>query len=177
VSPYVTGSIAAEVLTKGDPKRGAEVFRNPAIACLTCHRVGKEGGLIGPALDALGSAQPLEFIIGTVIEPQREVKEGFETVRLTTKKGQELIGIIVAGNDSELILRDAASAEHTVAQADVAKREFIGSLMPAVVFRIHSSGRDTRARFWERVRRNFCAQAKEIPASSCCSAASCRASP
>ena len=130
-SPYVQGSIAAEVLTKGDARHGAEVFRRPELACVSCHRIGDEGGKIGPALDAIGSAQPLEFLIGTVIEPQREVKEGFETVRVTTKQGTEFIGIIVAGNDSELVLRDPAGAEHTVAQTDVAQREFIGSLMPA----------------------------------------------
>lgn len=130
-SPYVQGSIAAQVLTKGDAKRGAEIFRRPELACVSCHRIGEEGGKVGPALDAVGSAQPLEFLIGTVIEPQREVKEGFETVRLTTKKGTEIIGIIVAGNDAELVLRDPAGTEHTVAQAEVAKREFIGSLMPA----------------------------------------------
>ena len=111
---------------------GDEVQFGVAVAQAFCgERVGDEGGKIGPALDAIGSAQPLEFIIGTVLEPQREVKEGFETVRITTKKGEEQIGIIVAGNDSELILRDPAGAEHTVAQTDVAKREFIGSLMPA----------------------------------------------
>ncbi len=130
-SPYVLGSIGAEVLTKGDPKRGAEVYRRPELACVSCHRIGDDGGKIGPALDAIGSAQPLEFLIGTVIEPQREVKEGFETIKLTTKKGVELIGIIVAGNDAELTLRDPAGNEHVVAQADIAKREFIGSLMPA----------------------------------------------
>ncbi len=130
-SPFVLGSVAAEVLTKGDTQRGRDVFRRPELACVSCHRVGDEGGKIGPALDAVGSAQPLEFIIGTVIEPQREVKEGFETVRVTTKKGSELIGIVVAGNDSELTLRDAAGTEHVVAQSEVAKREFIGSLMPA----------------------------------------------
>jgi len=130
-SPFNLGSIAAGVLTKGDPARGAAVFRLPQLACLACHRVGDEGGKIGPALDALGSAQPLEFIIGTVLEPQREVKEGFETVRVTTKAGAELIGIVVAGNDSELTLLDPAGAEHVIAQSDVAKREFIGSLMPA----------------------------------------------
>ncbi len=130
-SPYVLGTIAAEVLTKGDARHGYEVFHRAELACITCHRVGDQGGKIGPALDAIGSAQPLDFIIGTVLEPQREVKEGFETVRLTTKKGEELIGIIVAGNDAELVVRDPAGAEHTVAQADVAKRELIGSLMPA----------------------------------------------
>ena len=94
-------------------------------------RVGDQGGNVGPALDAIGSAQPLDFIIGAVLEPQREVKESFETYRITTKKGEEFIGIIVAGNDAEITLRDPAGAEHPIAQADIAKREFIGSLMPA----------------------------------------------
>ena len=130
-SPYVTGSIAAEVLTKGDPKHGAEIFRLPQIACLTCHQVGNEGGKIGPALDAIGSAQPLEFIIGAIIEPQREVKEGFETIQITTKKGEVILGVLVAGDASELTLRDPAGNEKVVAQADIASREFVGSLMPA----------------------------------------------
>jgi putative heme-binding domain-containing protein len=130
-SPFVTANIAAEVLTKGDPKHGAEVFRRPELICTTCHRIGDEGGQVGPALDAIGSAQPLEFLIGTVIEPQREVKEGFETVKLTTKKGEVIIGIIAAGNASELVLRDPGGLEHTVAQTDIASREMIGSLMPA----------------------------------------------
>ncbi|EDY18971.1 membrane-bound dehydrogenase domain protein [Chthoniobacter flavus Ellin428] len=130
-SPYILGTIAADVTKNGNPKHGEEVFHRPEIACISCHHVGDKGGNIGPALDAIGSAQPLEFIIGAVLEPQREVKESFETYRITTKKGEELIGIIVAGNDSELTLRDPAGMEHTVAQADIAKREFIGSLMPA----------------------------------------------
>ncbi len=130
-SPFVTASIAAEVLTKGDPKHGMEVFHRQEIACIGCHRIGSEGGMVGPALDAIGSAQPLEFIIGTVIEPQREVKEGFETVKIETKKGDVVIGILVAGNASELVLRDPSGAEHTVAQADIKTREMVGSLMPA----------------------------------------------
>jgi putative heme-binding domain-containing protein len=130
-SPYILGSIAADVTKNGDPKHGDEVFHRAEIACIACHRVGDQGGKIGPALDAIGSAQPLDFIIGAVLEPQREVKESFETYRITTKKGEELIGIIVAGNDAEITLRDPAGAEHAIAQADIAKREFIGSLMPA----------------------------------------------
>ena len=130
-SPYVQGSIAAEVLTRGDAKRGADIYRRPELACVSCHRIGDEGGKVGPALDSVGSAQPLEFLIGTVIEPQREIKEGFETLRVTTNKGVEHIGIVSAGNDSELTLRDPSGAEHVVALAAIEKREIIGSLMPA----------------------------------------------
>lgn len=130
-SPYVTGSIAAEVLTRGNAQHGADVFRRPEIACLTCHRVGKDGGELGPALDAIGSAQPLELIIGMVIEPQKEIKEGFETLKVTTKNGQAIIGVVVAGNASELTLRTPDGTEQTVAEAEILSREMIGSLMPA----------------------------------------------
>jgi putative heme-binding domain-containing protein len=130
-SPFIQGSIAAEVLTKGDAVKGAAIFRRPEIACLTCHRVGDEGGQVGPRLDSIGSAQPLETLIGMIIEPQRELTEGYESLRVTTKQGKVLVGIIAAGNDSELVLRDPAGKEHTIANADIVSREMIGSLMPA----------------------------------------------
>lgn len=130
-TPYSTGSIAAQVLTRGDAQRGAAIYRRPELACVTCHRIGNEGGQVGPALDAVGSAQPLELIIGMVLEPQREIKEGFETVKVTKKNDEVVIGIIVAGNDSEITLRQPNGDERTVGQAEIAKREMIGSLMPA----------------------------------------------
>ena len=59
------------------------------------------------------------------------VVEPGQAVYAATKAGVEHIGIIVAGTDHEITLRDPAGAEHTVALADIAQREFIGSLMPA----------------------------------------------
>jgi len=128
---FTNGTISAEVLTRGDAARGEEIYRRPELACVACHRIGDIGGNIGPALDAVGSAQPLEHLIGMVLEPQREVKEGFETIRIVTKKNEEFLGIVVAGNNSELTLRDLGGAEHSIAEADIVKREWVGSLMPA----------------------------------------------
>lgn len=130
-SPYVTGSVAAEVLARGNPKRGAEIFRRPELACLTCHRVGEEGGEIGPRLDSIGRARPLETLIGKVIEPQRQIAEGFDAIKVTTRNGDVVVGIVVAGNNSELTLRDTGGNEHVVPAANIANREMIGSLMPA----------------------------------------------
>lgn len=130
-SPFVTGSVAAQVLARGDANHGAEVFRRPELACLTCHRVGDVGGEVGPALDSIGSAQPLELMIGMVLEPQREIKEGFETIKVTTKAGAVIVGVVVAGNASQVTLRDPAGAEHVIAESDIAIREMVGSLMPA----------------------------------------------
>jgi quinoprotein glucose dehydrogenase len=92
---------------------------------------GEMDGVMGPPLDSVGSAEPLESLIGMVIEPQREIAEGYEGLKVTTKKGEVVIGIIAAGNDSQVIVRDPEGNEHTLATADIASREMIGSLMPA----------------------------------------------
>ena len=130
-TPFSRGSIAAEVLARGNAARGAAVFRRPELGCSGCHRVGDEGGEIGPRLDSVGSAQPLESLIGKVLEPQSQLVEGYETHRITTRSGETYIGIIVAGNESELTLRDAGGIERVVPRAGIVQREMIGSLMPA----------------------------------------------
>lgn len=145
-SPFVQGSVAAEVLARGDPLKGAQVFRRPELACFACHKVGEEGGTIGPRLDSIGSAQPLETLIGMVVEPQRELTEGYEAFRVTMKDGDVKIGIIVAGNAAELILRDPEGKEHTLAMSAIAEREMIGSLMPAGLLD-HLSPEDLRDLF------------------------------
>lgn len=130
-SPFIQGSVAAEVLARGSSERGAEVFRRPELACLACHQVGDQGGKLGPPLDSIGSSQPLESMIGMVIEPQREIAEGYEAVKLTLKNGDLVIGVVVASNESQMTLRNPAGDEQVVSTADITSREMIGSLMPA----------------------------------------------
>src|SRR4030095_4772532 len=114
-TPDFVSALAAEVRTKGDVKRGSEVYRRAELICTTCHKLGDQGGVIGPALDSIGTAQPLDFIIGAVLEPQREIKESFETFAFALKDGHMLTGNIVAGTADRLTLRDPAGAEHSVA--------------------------------------------------------------
>lgn len=66
-----------------------------------------------------------------MLEPQGQLVEGYETHQITTRSGEMLIGIVVAGNESELMLRDASGVERAVPRADIASRKMIGSLMPA----------------------------------------------
>jgi putative heme-binding domain-containing protein len=130
-TPFIRGTVAAEVLARGDPLRGREVFRRPELACVGCHRIGDEGGELGPRLDSVGGAQPLESLIGKVLEPQLQLVEGYETHKITTHTGEVIVGIVVAGNEAELTVRDPGGVEHVVPRASIADREMIGSLMPA----------------------------------------------
>lgn len=56
-------AVAAEARTSGDAKRGAEIFRRAELGCTACHPVNGQGGIIGPDLSALGTAQPVDLIV------------------------------------------------------------------------------------------------------------------
>jgi putative heme-binding domain-containing protein len=122
-------TLAREVREKGEIRRGAEVYRRAELMCVSCHKIGDQGGQLGPSLDAIGSAQPLDFIIGAVLDPQREIKEGFETWEITTRDGKVRAGLIVAGGSSEITVRDATGSEERIPMSQVASRKLIGSLM------------------------------------------------
>ncbi len=129
--PAFIAALVAEVQQKGDAKHGREVFRRAELACTGCHKIGDDGGAIGPALDSIGSGQPLDFIIGAVLLPQKEVKEGYEAMEVTTKDGRVITGYRVS-DDGNLIIRDIATGGQTrLAREGIAGRKLVGSLMPS----------------------------------------------
>jgi putative heme-binding domain-containing protein len=125
-------TFAAEVKASGDAKRGAEVYQRPTLGCVACHAVNGQGGNIGPNLSALGSAQPVEFIVGAILEPQKEIKEGYTSIAVTTKGGDEFQGHQVRETKEELVLRDTLqNQEVRVPRATIQEKRVIGSIMPA----------------------------------------------
>ncbi|MDA7927892.1 hypothetical protein N9B33_04515, partial [Akkermansiaceae bacterium] len=43
---------------KGDRVRGEALFKSARAGCVTCHKIGNQGGMIGPELSAVGSGVP-----------------------------------------------------------------------------------------------------------------------
>jgi len=131
-SPSDIPSVLTAVREKGDPSRGAQLFQAPRLACVTCHSVDGTPGRIGPELGALGTAQTTEFIVGALLDPQREVKEGFMAHELVTKDGTTYQGYLRGETPDALTLLDHLSGQ-TVAlpRGTVAEQRQLGSLMPA----------------------------------------------
>ncbi|MDB6150460.1 MAG: Membrane-bound dehydrogenase domain protein, partial [Chthoniobacter sp.] len=131
-TPELLAELVREVKEKGDAKRGAEVYRRAELACTTCHSIADQGGKIGPPLDNIGSGQPLDFIIGATLEPQREIKESYEAMQLTAKDGRTAIGYIAARDPTGTTIREPATgAETKFAASDIAEQKQLGSFMPA----------------------------------------------
>jgi putative heme-binding domain-containing protein len=101
-------------------------------------------GLIARAaaaiLTSIGASAPVDYLVESVLAPNRKVKEGFNSVQVTTRDGQELSGILVRETGQELILRDATNREISIPKQNIESRKIGGSLMPAALVDILSDG-------------------------------------
>ena len=132
MTPAEIAAFADEVRAGGVASRGAEIFRRAELGCASCHSVNGRGGHIGPDLSALGTAQPVEFIVGAILEPQKEIKEGFMSISVVTKDGEEYQGYPVRETGEELALRDVLqNKEIHLRRSDIKEKKQNGSLMPA----------------------------------------------
>ena len=134
--PKLTSSdipqLIEEVRKRGNAGRGRQVYERAELACVTCHSIMGAGGKIGPDLGALGTAQPISFIIGAILEPQKEVKEGYISTSVATKDGDEFQGYVIREDAANIILNDILQkTEVTIPKKNVQDRRQIGSVMPA----------------------------------------------
>ncbi|MBS0211525.1 MAG: PQQ-dependent sugar dehydrogenase [Planctomycetes bacterium] len=97
----------------GDPFRGAKLFNSDQRAkCAVCHRIGKYGGQVGPELTVIGGKFDRPHLVESLLEPSRQIVEGFRTSTLQTSDGRALVGIVreapggqlqVAGVDGKVV--------------------------------------------------------------------------
>lgn len=115
----------------GNAARGREVFVSQSVACATCHRVGTEGGSIGPDLTRAGAIRSGRDLVESIVFPSSTFAQGYEPYVVTLKDKQQLSGIIVEKIEQGLTIRDSAGAERRIASNRIAsvRRETV-SIMP-----------------------------------------------
>lgn len=124
-------ALAAEVKAHGDAVKGKAVFHAPLSGCVACHKIGGQGGIVGPELDAVGRGVPVELLIEAVVWPNRQIKEGYVATTLTLKDGRKLQGYKVSEAGGEMQLRELASGQTSrFTAAQIAEKQEAGSLMP-----------------------------------------------
>jgi putative heme-binding domain-containing protein len=122
----------ADVAAKGDPARGEAVFRRRELSCFQCHAIGGAGGIVGPDLLSLGASAPVDYILESVLLPEKKQKEGYASLQVLTTSGDVLSGVLVRqGSDGSVVLRDALRDEITIPKAQIELRKPVGSIMPA----------------------------------------------
>jgi putative heme-binding domain-containing protein len=122
--------LVADVARQGDPSRGEAVFRRGDQACLKCHAVAGAGGQVGPDLLSIGASAPVDYLVESILLPNKAVKENYHCLIVATKDGRLFTGIRVRETGSELVLRTAEDREVTVPVDAIEERRTGGSLMP-----------------------------------------------
>jgi putative heme-binding domain-containing protein len=110
-----------EILT-GDQKRGQELFNTRG--CTVCHSV-KEGdpGGGGPSLAGAGSRFTVQYIVESVITPNKVVAPPFRWTLAKLKNGDVVTGLITSETASEAEFLLPAGIRRTVKKADIVSRE------------------------------------------------------
>ncbi len=116
----------------GDPGRGRVVFEDPKGAgCLKCHRVRGQGADIGPDLSNVGGKYAREHLIESILEPSRQIVEGYRPAIVALDDGRVLTGLVRSETADRLTLVDVEARESVVEKSAIAARKFAEtSIMP-----------------------------------------------
>ena len=124
--------LLARVASQGDPARGEEIYHRPALQCTKCHAIGGAGGVIGPDLTSIGASAQLDYLVESLLWPERKIKEGYHTSTVLRDDGTTVTGVVIAEGGGSLTLRDADGREVVIPADAILDRSVAPiSLMPA----------------------------------------------
>ena len=127
----LVATLGADSKSRGDAVRGAAVFSNAKLACLSCHKIGSHGGSVGPDLTAIAKDRSLSHLIESVLWPRRDVKPEYVSWSIVTASGGVVTGYKLGETDQDIVLRDPASGKDiSIAKEDIDEEVASGTLMP-----------------------------------------------
>ena len=117
---------------RGKADHGKALFNDlKGLACVKCHNIGGQGGLVGPELSSIGAKYSREELITSVLNPSAKISSGYEPVVVATNDGRILTGIVKSDAPEGLEIEDADAKRIKIPRADVEERKASDvSLMP-----------------------------------------------
>ncbi|MFO0879274.1 MAG: c-type cytochrome [Gemmataceae bacterium] len=99
--------------------------------CLKCHAVGGSGGQVGPDLSSIGAAAQVDYLIESLLQPSKAIKENYHSLLVTTARGQQYTGIKIRQTPTALVLRTDQDGEVAIPLKDIDEQSpSKSSLMP-----------------------------------------------
>lgn len=129
--------VAALLQRPGDAERGRKLFHeSAALACKTCHKVGNQGGEIGPDLSQIAKKLDRPKLLASILDPSKEIDPQWLTYLAETTDGRLITGLLVRRDEREIILKDAQGKQHALKPTDIERlAPQPKSLMPELLLR------------------------------------------
>jgi quinoprotein glucose dehydrogenase len=118
-------------LVGGDAESGRRIFLyKSAVSCLRCHKVQGQGGEVGPDLTGIGARQKREYLLESIVEPNKQIAKGFETVILTLTSGKSVSGVLKKEDARVVHLMTPEGKLLVVPKSKIEERQAGKSAMP-----------------------------------------------
>ena len=123
--------LIAEALEVENPYRGRAIYRQQELLCASCHKINGSGGLIGPDLSTVGSYMTPNSILESILNPNADIKQGYETVQLTRTNGEIVSGLLHRKTNNSTLIRQTNNEIIEIPAEEIAKLDVSSvSLMP-----------------------------------------------
>jgi quinoprotein glucose dehydrogenase len=123
-----------ETLYGGDAAAGKLIFtQNPQANCIACHKIEKKGGDVGPNLTGIIKRHDREYILESILFPNKKIAPGFDSVLIRLKNGDVKAGILKSETADELTINSSEEGVFSlekVKKNDIASRQRGLSAMP-----------------------------------------------
>jgi putative heme-binding domain-containing protein len=111
----------------GNPYDGRKLF---SMSCGLCHKLFGQGAQIGPDLTPY-KRDDLDTMLLNVVNPNAEIREGYETYLVITKDGRTLSGFLADKDNRVVVLRGLDGVNQVLPQDEIKEMKSTGmSLMP-----------------------------------------------
>ena len=118
-------------MTTASPQKGWSLFQEH---CVRCHQIAGQGKTIGPQLDGI-SERGVARLLEDVVDPSRNVAEGFKSQVIRLKNGAIRMGFPAEEDEESLLLMDDLENEIRILKSDIGTmREVKESPMPSDFF-------------------------------------------
>jgi quinoprotein glucose dehydrogenase len=110
----------ADTLTGGDFEAGKLIFETKSeVSCIRCHRVDGTEVAVGPNLAKIGSKRTRQHLLDSIVQPNKEISEGFGQIKVQTIDGLLLTGLLQEDTETALKLLDADGKTTTIRKEDI----------------------------------------------------------
>jgi quinoprotein glucose dehydrogenase len=128
-----------EALEGGNAEAGREIFlHKDEVQCVRCHKMHGQGGEVGPDLTGIGSRQKREYLLESIVDPNRQIAKGFETTVVGLTDGKFYTGIVKSEDDRSLRLMTPEGKLLDIPKQQIEERQRGKSAMPEDILKFLS---------------------------------------
>ncbi|HEX3987911.1 MAG TPA: PVC-type heme-binding CxxCH protein [Verrucomicrobiae bacterium] len=131
-----------ETLYGGNAEAGKKIFmERPDVSCLRCHKIHGKGGEVGPDLAGIITRHDREYILESILFPNKQIAAGFESLIVQMNDGKSYSGVVKSQTDDELTLLTQEETEFVpvkLKKSDIKKKVNGLSAMPEGIGKVLS---------------------------------------